>query len=612
MMPLLPALALLLALASDGLTAFQGRVLDSTGKAVEGAVLEVRHPGQEPVLARVTTNLDGGFLIRLADDGEQVVITVTCDGFAAMTLGPTDLSSSTRMDITLHRRSELEETVQVEGTGVTVPLDENPAATSFSEMAVEALPLVGRTITDVLVLAPGITETDDGRIHVRGARDTGLQLRLDGSNVTNPLTGQFGQEVNLETVQEVQVVTSGAPAEYGRADGGFAEVITKSGGNDVSGSLKLYYRSSFIDGDGANGDREGAPSFDDTSLYGTLGGPLVRDRLWYFGSVQRIRKETPVTLADGPFIVTSARGTSSFLKTTWQADTLNKLSAQVNADPLETLGNHIGPTIAADSDYRLETGGPLYQVNWTSVLSPDLLMTALISALDTGRDIEPVSSDFSPREIERLPLGNQFAVPLPCLTRNCQGDTDLHRFFREDTFGTRASRGPLREAGPYNIRSDQTLRRITLRTDVSYVKESSSGQHSLKSGFEANDEEYLEEAVHNPTLTDRSCEFLDCNIAAFPAPPLGTRYGRLLLEVHDPAERLMRADGLNLGFYLQDAWRIRPNLLLHVGVRADLEEDDRPVAIRCPGRIARVPSPLRPRVRGLRQYLHERPDARTP
>ncbi|MGH9868716.1 MAG: TonB-dependent receptor [Candidatus Polarisedimenticolia bacterium] len=566
------ALALgMLCAAAESTVNLQGRVVDVHGTPLPGIVVELRGTTPDRRISTVTTDASGRFAFSLSAPGEPVTLAASSPDHAPILMGPLSIERTTTLDVTLHPRSQLQETIQVEGIGETVPLEGNPDVTVFGELAIEGLPLVGRQITDLLLLAPGVTDPDqDGRLNVRGARDTGLQLRVDGTNVTNPLTGHFGQDINLETVEEVQVITSGAPAEYGRADGGFASVITKSGGNDLSGSLKLYWRSNFLDGDGANGDQNQTPNFSDTSLYATLGGPIVKDRLWYFGSVQVLDRETPVVLAGGPTVITSAEGTRPFLKLTWQADLLNKLTAQVSADPLDLLGNNIGSTVSPETDYLLTTGGTLAQIGWTSVLSPDLLLTGMLSSFRSGQDIEPVAENFEPVSIERIPLGPVTHVPLPCSSPNCRGEENVHIFSREDTFGARRYDLTLQETGPYPVASDQRLGRVTLKSDLSYVKETASGQHSIKSGFEGTHETYEEDRIQNPTLTDLTCGYLDCN----PALPFQGRSGLLSLQAYDPVRTHPHAEGLGLGFYLQDAWKIRPNLMINVGLRLDLEEVD--------------------------------------
>src|SRR5262249_47731380 len=139
-------------------------------------------------------------------------------------------------EIRLIAASDVTTSVLVEAKGATVDTEATATSTRLNEAYIESLPLVGRSFQDLLTLAPGVTDTDgDGNPNVHGARDTGLQYRLDGSDITDPFTGHYGQVLNLDAIQEVELITSGASAEYGRADGGFANVVTKSGTNEFEG-----------------------------------------------------------------------------------------------------------------------------------------------------------------------------------------------------------------------------------------------------------------------------------------------------------------------------------------------------------------------------------------
>ena len=135
-----------------------------------------------------------------------------------------------------------------------------------------------------------MTDVDgDGNPNVNGSRATNFQTRLDGANITDPFTGTFGQNLNIESIAEIEVITTGAAAEFSQAQGGFANIITKSGGNDFEGAFKFYFRSDLFDNDGANNNDTteenlfaGTNGFKDVRPFLTLGGPIVRDHLWYF------------------------------------------------------------------------------------------------------------------------------------------------------------------------------------------------------------------------------------------------------------------------------------------------------------------------------------------
>jgi hypothetical protein len=113
--------------------------------------------------------------------------------------------------------------------GSIVDTDSTKTTTSYNAEFIEGLPIIGHNYQNILTLAPGVTD-GDGTSNVHGARETGLQYRIDGGNVADPSSGKFGQNLNLDIIEETEVITSGSAAEYGRADGGFANIVTRSGG----------------------------------------------------------------------------------------------------------------------------------------------------------------------------------------------------------------------------------------------------------------------------------------------------------------------------------------------------------------------------------------------
>src|SRR5207247_10498297 len=143
----------------------------------------------------------------------------------------------------------------------SVDPDVTTTQSRFSAEFIDALPLLGRNYQDVLALAPGVSDIDgDGNPNIHGARDTDVVTLVDGVSTVDPLTGKVGQQLNLESIQEIEVKTSGASSEFGRAQGGFVNIVTKSGGNEFAGSFKFFLRSDRFDGDGHGTD--------DTRLHG--------------------------------------------------------------------------------------------------------------------------------------------------------------------------------------------------------------------------------------------------------------------------------------------------------------------------------------------------------
>ena len=469
--------------------------------------------------------------------------------------------------------AELQETVHVEARGAIVDLADTTTGTTFSSEFIEGLPLVGRQFEDILTLAPGVTDTDgDGTPNVHGARETSFQLRLDGTNVGNPLTGLIGQNINIESIEEVELITTGASAEFGGASGGFGNVITKSGGNDFSGSLKLFWRSDFLDGNGAN-DLDPVPDYTATKVYFTAGGPIVKDAFWYFASVEGLDEETPVIFLSGGHAIREVQGYRAFGKLSWQPSQLHKLALQINYDPIDLTGNNIGVFTAAETDFRLSTGGPLVQFTWSAIISPQLLLNTFVSHMDGRLVVQPLSPGYEDLDVNVRTINNEERrLANPCSRTNCRDDETIRRFVLRPPTGGRNRESIYDELGPWNERGTQDLDRTTLRSDLSYTVEDVGGQHTIKSGFEANVEAYTEEAVDNPILTDSTCAASECPTGD-PLPPTA-RLGSLLMEAYDPVESTQSADGLNLGIWAQDSWKPRPGIAVNVGLRFDAEKID--------------------------------------
>src|SRR5439155_12899529 len=131
------------------------------------------------------------------------------------------------LDVALRPSSEVQEIVRVPGKPRVVDTETVTTSTSFSSEFIAGLPILGRDYQDVLSLAPGVTDVNGtGNPNIHGARDTSVVTMLDGVSTADPLTGKIGAQLNIESIQEIEVKTAGATAEYGRAQGGFVNIVT--------------------------------------------------------------------------------------------------------------------------------------------------------------------------------------------------------------------------------------------------------------------------------------------------------------------------------------------------------------------------------------------------
>ena len=380
----------------------RGRVVDLAGKPLQNVLLSLAsgtHQIDRPI---GRSDAEGRFQAIALDPADDYIVKGTLPGYATVATPDVAVRAGqmTTLTIALPPESSLREQVRVTGTASAVDLEERGLTTRISSEFIDNLPVLGRNYQDVLTLSPGVSDVDgDGNPNIHGARDTDTGTLVDGVNTTDPLTGKVGAQLNIESIQEIEVKTAGAAAEFGRAQGGFAVILTKSGGNEFEGSFKFYWRGSAIDGDGAGTDdavlhgglgETGLRdlTFNDFLPFLSLSGPLVKDKAWYFATLEYIQKEEPVNAVTQAF-VTGLEEKRAFLKTTWQASPNTRLVFSLNYDPQDFTNQGLNSLTREETGYTLKAGGPLYTVRGTSVLAPSVALETTMSYFDGRPGIVP-------------------------------------------------------------------------------------------------------------------------------------------------------------------------------------------------------------------------------
>ncbi|HKQ96914.1 MAG TPA: TonB-dependent receptor, partial [Candidatus Polarisedimenticolia bacterium] len=294
----------------------------------------------------------------------------------------------------------LRETVQVRATPPIVALEETATRTRFSSEFIDNLPILGRNYQDVLTLAPGVTDVDgDGNPNIHGARDTDVVTLVDGLSTTDPLTGKVGAQMNLESIQEVEIKSSGASAEYGRAQGGFTSLLTKSGGNQFEGVFKFYWRGSATDGDGAgiddpllhggvgeNGLRD--LTFNDYLPFLALSGPIAKDRAWFYTALEYIQREEPVNAVNTAFVA-GLEEFRAFAKATWQVKPNLRLALSVNHDPQDFLNQGLNSHTREETGYTRGEGGTNLALRSVGILGPNVVLEGALGWFDSRPGTTP-------------------------------------------------------------------------------------------------------------------------------------------------------------------------------------------------------------------------------
>jgi outer membrane receptor protein involved in Fe transport len=336
-----------------------GTVLDPNGAVVAGAVVIVKSidTGSE---RRTTTNDAGVYTITALQPGIYDV-RVEAGGFspkaqrAQITVG-----AKLALDISLSAQASNEEVTVVAGeSGVAVNTETQQLSSTVTQRQIVELPTLTRNPYALVQLAGNISPgdaSDPGGATARGVgfaingqRSASTNILLDGVDNNNLFTASVGQSVPLDSVQEFQVITGNFSAEFGRASGGIVNVATKSGTNQYHGTLYEFNRVSALASNGFQNNAIGAkkPIFTRNQFGYSAGGPIIKDKLFFFSSTEwtRVRSVTTVTslVPTDAFIAQTAAATRNFFAPYQLSQPIN--GRLLTKNDLDALGvtNATGP-----------------------------------------------------------------------------------------------------------------------------------------------------------------------------------------------------------------------------------------------------------------------------
>jgi len=271
----------------------QGTVTDQSGGVVPGASAEAKNLDTNFTRTQ-TTDTNGRFVFLQMPSGRYTV-KISKTGFATVVQENVTLTVGETVTLALAMKlSPVAETVTVSSTPF-VDSVRTEASSTLNQTTINTTPILGRKFEDLLTLTPGVSIVqgpDGDEINFAGQRGIFNNISLDGGDYNNGFFGEQlgGQraaiDITLEAVREFQVVATGASAEFGRTAGGVVNVITKSGTNDVHGSLFHFQRLEALSGETSDGSP--LTDFHREQFGGTIGGPLVKDKMFLFGAFEQI------------------------------------------------------------------------------------------------------------------------------------------------------------------------------------------------------------------------------------------------------------------------------------------------------------------------------------
>jgi carboxypeptidase family protein/TonB-dependent receptor-like protein len=351
------------------------------GKPLPGVTVTITSPDLQGTRTTVTGE-GGGYRFPAIPPGDYTV-TFDLEGMQKVNKKITiTLAQTARADAQM-RVAAVGETLTVTAAAPAV-VETTEVTANFPVEVIRELP-VNRDINGITLLAPGVSNgAVNGQVSISGAMSFENLYLVDGVVVNENLRGQPRPLYIEDAIKETTVITGGVSAEYGRFTGGVVSTLTKSGGNDFSGSLrdslanpKWVEKSAFADE--LNHIDQVNPIYE-----GTLGGRLLRDRLWFFGAGRFENRTTGNQLE-----VTNIPYSSTFKgrrfegKLTGQITPRHSLVASLTkTQQHETNIITFGPVIDLRSLARRESPKQLIGINYSGILSENLLGEAQFSRMD--------------------------------------------------------------------------------------------------------------------------------------------------------------------------------------------------------------------------------------
>ena len=522
----------------------QGQVMDVQNAVLPGVTVTVTSPSLQGALTEVT-DADGRFRFPSVPPGRYTV-KAELSNFKTFELPNVEvgLDRTATVPITLQLASVTE---AITVTGTTPIIDQTSTVTGVvaSEELLSRLP-VRRDIYSASRFAAGVVDDAVGPT-VYGSSGAENQYIIDGLNTTGVELGSKGKQVNMDFIDSVETKTGGLPAEYGRNTGGIVNAITKSGSNVFRGSVFGFAEGGFLQADDSTRDERPQTTTQVVDMAhradvgGTLGGYVVKDRLWFFGSVDYAdegRDTTVIRTIESPgspdidsVIPATIKNTLFAAKLTSTISTGHTVNFSVYGDPTKRTGNIFtvsGPSSTWEGERK--TGGTNYVAKYDGVFSSNWLLSAIASRHNEKEE------NFGPGRNTELLI-----------------DTTVN---------------PNALSGGFGFFQDQKFHRNEYKADLTTF----FGPHSIKGGID------FEEigAVNNNFNGGNGQRIYRLRTSG------GTIYYRHRFYVNDRAQGYVRTDpttwqlavpltsepdSRNLAWYVQDSWRIGPSFTLNAGLR---------------------------------------------
>jgi hypothetical protein len=568
-----------------------GIVHDSTGAVVAGAQVTLTRVSTNAVLTRTTDSTGSFRFVELPPD--TYTLTVQAPGFKRAVLKQVliQVDQSTQLDVTL-ATGDVTENVTVDAIAPLVDTQQSTLSNVVDTKTIASMPLNSRNFLDLALLTPGATPSAGGSqvtgFNVAGARTQSNDYLIDGiSNMDTQVNGGLSSFRINDAVQEFSVQTSVPTAEFGRGEGAQINAVIKSGSNTFHGTAFEYFRNTILDAtDYFSKHTTGGlkPVLNRNQFGATFGGPIFKDKTFFFLSYEGFRQVAPTVssvlvptptqrasvtdpisksllqffpLSQQPGDTLAANGTNYTSNVrSLQNDDTGLVRIDQKLGEKDSIAGHFityngrvfsgGPTPLSGGN----TNAPLSQsifVEENHTFTPALLNTARIGYSFNQTNFVVQDSGFNAQTIFVDANGN----PLPGVVNGTSNITD-------SGLPTVQITGFARLGSATNLPQGRKTRTYEVFDTVTASSLFGSTKHSFKAGYHVR----REDARRFLDSTSRgSVNF--SSFSDFAAGMVNTSSQR-------SGSTLAHFRRYPMDMFVQDAWRIRPNLTLNLGVRYEL------------------------------------------
>ncbi len=583
-----------------GLGGLSGIVRDTSGASVPNASVIVVNEAKG-IRRTLATNEAGIFAAPALVPAPGYKVTVNAAGFAPFEARDIQIEVGQQVDLPITLAVATAAThVEVSAAAPIVEDTKTDVSQVVNTHQIQELPINGRRVDSFVLLTPAVTA--DGAFGLLSFRGTvgGNTFLTDGNDTTQQFFNENGgrtrisSQISQDAVQEFQVLSAGYTAEYGRAIGGVVNTVTRSGTNDPHGTLYWFFRNQDFNA------RDRYASFNPPEARhqagASLGGPIVRDKLFYFGNFELTRRDFPIAssiqrpgaIENGVFVGCGAPATAA------QCEAINGLLPRFFGAVPRTVNQDLA---FAKIDYRPgEKHSFSFSGNYLRWVSPNGIQSA--ATLNNGAAL---GSNGISTVRNRLARASWTAIVTPNSLNELRAGWFKDRQ-ADDVNGALAPpfQVTLSVGGQTNLGVANYLPRINPSENRYQIADTftwTKGRHSTKYGFDFSS---TEDYINNPT--NQLGSYTYGNVTAFAQDFTGNAAGAKNYQSYSQTlgNPVVRYTMRDYALFAQDQFRVSPKLTLNLGLRYDLPVLPQPAIVnpdyRETGRIPEARRDFAPRV----------------